>query len=248
MLKNQSLYLSLALLLGGLAIFVCVPHVQKAVFIGQPTAKVLEVPDSLTSLTSVEGQRLLETAAHKSDYAQLVRYFRPQIYLSYCGVATGVTVANALIRKPRHTQSTWFDRLAGNTQSAYETFFGGMTLVQFDGLLSARGFQTQRVHGGVVSLATFRRRVVDNMQTPRDAFVINYHRSGVNQKGGGHFSPLAAYHEASDQVLILDVAAHKYPPVWAPLESVWKALDTTDKSAHAQRGFLEVEFENERLD
>ena len=82
------------------------------------------------------------------------------------------------------------------------------------------------------------------MMNDRDAFVINYHRPGVKQKGGGHFSPVSAYHEVSELVLILDVAAHKYPPVWAPLESVWKALDTTDKSAHAQRGFLEVNFVN----
>lgn len=230
------------LLVSAAAIYASVPHVQKAVFIAQPTAKVLELPDTLTSLTSPEGQRLLQSAPHKLDYAQLQRYFRTQIYLSYCGVATGVIVANALSGKRRNTQSNWFDRLPGHTHSAYETFFGGMTLAQFDGLMKARDFQTQRVYGGQVSLADFRQRVVDNMMNARDAFVINYHRSGVNQKGGGHFSPLAAYHEASDQVLILDVAAHKYPPVWAPLESVWKALDTTDKSAHAQRGFLEVHF------
>jgi hypothetical protein len=127
-LKNQKLYLALVLLAGIVVIFVSVPHVQRAIFIGQPKAKVLELPDTLTSLASAEGQRFLETAAHKSDHDQLKRYFRPQTYLSYCGVATGVIVANTLIQSRRYTQSTWFDRLPGNTQSAYETFFGGMTL------------------------------------------------------------------------------------------------------------------------
>ena len=69
--------------------------------------------------------------------------------------------------------------------------------------------------------------------------VINYHRKGVYE-GGGHFSPLAAYHAGTDRVLIMDVAAHKYPPVWAKVTEVWRALDTVDSDSQKTRGFVEI--------
>ena len=51
-----------------------------------------------------------------------------------------------------------------------------------------------------------------------DRFVLlNFNRRFTGEVGGGHWSPLAAYHEASDSVLLMDVARYKYPPVWVPL-------------------------------
>lgn len=239
-MRVRRFYLPLLILSCAGAIYASVPNIQKTLFIAQPKVAVLDLPITLIGVDSVEGQQLLESSAHKADYPQLRASFKTQVYLSYCGVATGVIVTNALTGTATSTQANWFDELPGGTRSAYETFFGGMTLSQFEGLIQARNFEARRVHGGALSLQDFRQRVVDNMLNPENTFVINYHRPVLDQKGGGHFSPVAAYHEASDRVLILDVAAHKYPPVWATLESVWKALDTTDKSAHAQRGFVEV--------
>ena len=222
------------------ALYASVPHIQKTLFIAQPQKQVLAVPSSLVRVDSVFGRQLLDSSAHRADYTSLSAFFNAQVYLSYCGVATGVMVTNALTDKAASTQSNWFDHLPAGTRSSYQTFFGGMNLAEFEELLLARRFQAQRVHGGVLSLAEFRQRVMDNMRNPDDAFVINYHRAALEQKGGGHFSPIAAYHAPTDRVLILDVAAHKYPSVWASLESVWRALDTTDKGAGAQRGFVEV--------
>jgi len=34
---------------------------------------------------------------------------------------------------------------------------------------------------------------------------VNYKRSAIGQKGGGHISPLGAYDEISDSFLVLDV-------------------------------------------
>jgi glutathione gamma-glutamylcysteinyltransferase len=44
--------------------------------------------------------------------------------------------------------------------------------------------------------------------------IAAYNRAGLGQSGGGHFSPLAGYHAASDLTLVLDVARFKYPPHW----------------------------------
>jgi len=38
-----------------------------------------------------------------------------------------------------------------------------------------------------------------------DLAIVNYKRSAIGQKGGGHISPLGAYDEISDSFLVLDV-------------------------------------------
>ena len=54
--------------------------------------------------------------------------------------------------------------------------------------------------------------------------VVLYHRGVLGQTGAGHFSPIGGYHNASDRVLIFDVARFKYPPHWVDLTTVWKAM------------------------
>jgi len=41
---------------------------------------------------------------------------------------------------------------------------------------------------------------------------IAFSRKGIGQTGDGHYSPIAAYHEPTDQCLVLDVARFKYAP------------------------------------
>jgi hypothetical protein len=45
-------------------------------------------------------------------------------------------------------------------------------------------------------------------------------RPSLGQTGAGHFSPIAAWHDASDMALVLDTARFKYPPFWAPIAKV----------------------------
>ena len=215
-------------------------HVERALFIAHVRYAQLPLPEGLIELDSRMGRQLMERSKHKADLKRLKHFYTSQIYLSYCGVATGVMSSNALLHRTEYTQSDWFNGLPGDVHSAYETFFGGMTLQQFEHLMIARGFRTTRLHGNQLSLDEFRDRVIRNMLNDKDVLVINYHRPVLNQKGGGHFSPIAAYDQQTERVLILDVAQHKYPPVWAQLDQVWKALDTTDRSAHAQRGLVEI--------
>lgn len=70
--------------------------------------------------------------------------------------------------------------------------------------------------------------------------IVNYHRTGVGQKGGGHFSPIAAYHEKSDSFLVYDVARYKYPPSWVNTKELWNAMNTIDSDSGKTRGYLLV--------
>ena len=53
---------------------------------------------------------------------------------------------------------------------------------------------------------------------------MDFDRKVLHQKGSGHFSPLAAYHEAEDRFLLMDVARYKAPPCWVKAESEARAV------------------------
>ena len=239
-MKRQSFVgfiLGLALLAVGIWQY---PLAKKAWIIANPKPVHLALPSTHVGLETPQGQQLLQESAHRSDVEGLQTHFIAQQYLSYCGVASGVVAVNALKGKKTVDQDDWFDDRPADTRTAWDTFFGGMTLAQFEGLVQSHGLKTKRIHGGTQTLDGFRSLVTRNMTDPEDILVVNYHRQMVTQKGGGHFSPIAAYHEGSDRVLILDVAAHKYAPSWVPLADLWVAIDTKDSDSNLKRGLVVV--------
>ena len=54
--------------------------------------------------------------------------------------------------------------------------------------------------------------------------LLNFSRPSLGQTGAGHFSPIAAWHAASDMALVLDTARFKYPAFWAPVNKVLRAF------------------------
>ena len=215
-------------------------YVQRAAYIAHPKIVRLQIEAPLVSLDSQEGQKRLKESNFDQDFKLLNKHFQPQVYLSYCGVATSVMVLNALYDSSNFNQSQYFEDRARNAGAAYRTFFGGMTLAEFDQYIQGNDIQVLRKHGDEISLSAFRQQVKANLNDDADVMVINYSRKALGQKGGGHFSPLYAFHEASDTILIGDVGAHKYPPVWAPLVSIWHGIRTIDKTSNKFRGLLQI--------
>ena len=68
--------------------------------------------------------------------------------------------------------------------------------------------------------------------------VISFARSSLGQTGDGHFSPVAAYHESSDQCLILDVARFKYGPYWVDVKDLYEAMRPVDSMTDQSRGWF----------
>jgi hypothetical protein len=63
----------------------------------------------------------------------------------------------------------------------------------------------------------------------------------IGQEIGGHISPLAAYDAKADRFLILDVARHKYPPVWVKAAELFDAMNTPDAANdNRTRGYVLV--------
>jgi glutathione gamma-glutamylcysteinyltransferase len=99
------------------------------------------------------------------------------------------------------------------------------------------------------SLEEFRRDVIsvltDRSSTPgltkkkvQAMMVVSFGRSGLQQTGDGHFSPVAAYHSETDQVLVLDVARFKYPPYWVSVKDLFEAMTLLDQATRLPRGWF----------
>lgn len=213
--------------------------------------------EELITLDSETGEQLLFTSQARRDYLPLSLEFVTQDNLAYCGVATMVMVLNALDIKapvsPAHripglvsykffTQKNVFENQQTHEVIKPEAIARqGMTLNELEKLFQSFPVEAQAWHGADVSLEQFRNLTVQNLQQADNYVVVNYLRRSLGQKGGGHISPVVAYHEPSDRFLILDVARYRYDPVWVKAEDLWKAINTEDSTSNKTRGFILVE-------
>jgi hypothetical protein len=196
------------------------------------------LPTPLLSLSSNKGAARLKRSTAIADYSALKSSFQAQELASYCGVASSVAVLGAF--GSTTSQSDFFTQNASKVRSRLKVTFGGMTLAELAGLLRSYNLIVNVRHADEFDVAELRRAVKSNLSSANDYLLVNYQREVLGQGRAGHISPLSAYDEESDSVLIMDTAAHKYPPTWVPLDSLYAAMQTSDSSSGKLRGFLEV--------
>ena len=104
----------------------------------------------------------------------------------------------------------------------------GITFKQFLCLAKCTGLDVKSYPADKTSVDHFR-ELVRSVTTVEDKVaVICYSRKTLQQTGDGHFAPIGGYHIHKDLVLVMDVARFKYPPHWAPLTTIWQAMNTPD--------------------
>jgi hypothetical protein len=212
------------------------------------------LPDGLVALDSEEGERLFASSKARRDYWRLSESFVAQQDQSYCPVASSVIVLNALgVAAPEvkawapyraFTQDNVFNDRARELGVAR----GGLQLAQLGQLLETHPVKAAVHYASDESLDDFRRDAAKGLADPGDYIIVNYLRSAIGQEPtgpiaaslAGHVSPLAAYDEASDKFLILDVARYKYPPVWVDAARLWEAMRTVDVDSGKSRGYVVV--------
>jgi glutathione-S-conjugate glycine hydrolase len=205
----------------------------------EPRSQPLGLPAALVDARSSQGQALLESTPLRADFDALMRYFAGQSRPGYCGVASATMVVNALdASAPRLSQDTFFTARASAVRSSLKVTLAGMTLDELADLLRAHDLQVSVVHAADTSLEHFRKMARDNVIDASDFLLVNYDRVALHQDGGGHISPVVAYHPQTDHFLVLDVASHKYPPTWVSATDLWSAMSTIDTSSGRSRGFL----------
>jgi hypothetical protein len=88
------------------------------------------------------------------------------------------------------------------------------------------------------SVAKFRHTLKKVLADKENFIIANFDGAVLAQKTQGHVSPLAAYDEASDSVLVLDVALHKTRWYWAEVKNFYRAMNTKDNKTY--RGYLVI--------
>jgi hypothetical protein len=127
----------------------------------------------------------------------------------------------------------------------------GISFDTFACLAKCQGLGVQAIRASDSSLDNFRQVVKQicasssssNGTHPTSFLIVSYTRKVLGQTGTGHFSPIGAYDEASDSVLLLDTARFKYGPHWVKVELLFEALTPLDPSTGKSRGFMILSYD-----
>ncbi len=129
------------------------------------------------------------------------------------------------------------------------TFGGGIDIDELQKMLKLHGVKSKLTNVKEYNdknLSEFRELVKTVVNSNKEFLILNYDHSYKNLMGG-HFSPVAAYDEKSDSILMLDVAAHRNPWIWINLSDIYHAMNTKNYARTAYRGYLVVNAEAKHL-
>ena len=122
-----------------------------------------------------------------------------------------------------------------------ESFDPGLSLGDFAKMLRVHNFGVKLIYVKKNDEATAEkfRRVLRNILNENSAFlVVNFDGKFLEKTTRGHISPIVAFDEESDSVLVLDVALHKNRWYWVEVSKLIEAMNTKD--AENYRGYLMV--------
>eukprot|EP00210_Caulerpa_lentillifera_P008478 g8088.t1 len=197
------------------------------------------------AFSSTEGIELFREALENGtalSFFKLSEQYSTQAEPAFCGLASISIVLNALSIDPRRTWKApwrWFDEtLLDCCKPLEKVKEEGLSLPQAACLAKCNGASVTLYQFGTFSLETFREHVIKCCQTGEQHLIISYARYTFQQTGTGHFSPIGAYLENRDMVLIMDTARFKYPPHWVPLEMLYHSMAEIDYGTLKPRGFL----------
>ena len=228
-----------------------------------------------------EGQKRIRRSDYKNDFYQLAHFFAPQIYGTFCGIASSSMVLNALrvpegeapnnpllaMKMPKvwggdtkqftfYTQETFFNDKtekvkprsvialknisAKNTNNA-KAFDPGLKLAELKGVLEAHDAVVDMRYADLdekKGVDRFRKDIKRVLDEDEHFIIVNLLGKPLGMNSGGHISPIAAYDQKTDSVLVLEVAATKRPWLWVPVRDLYLSMHTKDGDTY--RGYLIV--------
>ncbi|MEO6018554.1 MAG: phytochelatin synthase family protein [Polaromonas sp.] len=208
------------------------------------------IPVDLFPLTHPVGQQRLKESSYSQAYWGLANYFETQRNQAFCSVASSVIALNALgVPRPVNsqypdfvffTQDSFFSKIDPALADPKAVSVEGMTMEQLVKVLAAFPIKVTSRSGSDMSIDDFRNAMKDNLRYSDRVVLLNFDRKSLNEVGGGHWSPLAAYHPASDSVLVMDVARYKYPPLWVSVRELFAGSQTVDTVSGKSRGIVVI--------
>ena len=199
---------------------------------------------------SEEGKALRTRIPPDADYWELSPVFTVQKTQAFCGVASAVTILNAMkVKKPidrmyypypYFTQMNFFTPRVLKVIKMQTVMSMGLTRDQLAETLHKHGVKAKSIAGDSLNEEALRAFLIKSLRDDGNFVLVNYLRTTLHQKGGGHWSVLAAYDAKTDSALILDVAKFKYPPAWVGIDTLRTAIDTIDTTSNKPRGLILV--------
>lgn len=125
--------------------------------------------------------------------------------------------------------------------SQTENYDPGLNLQDFAKILKIHKIKSKifyQKNNSEQDLASFREIAKKVLNDKNNFLIANFDGKIFGNKTGGHISPIVAYDEKSDSLLVLDVALHKNPWYWVSVENIVKAMNTLDGENF--RGYLIV--------
>lgn len=179
----------------------------------------------------------------------MVNFYQPQINPLYCSAATSVVVLNAISGENLFKQEDFFnqktDKIKLKTiidkieKDKNDNFDAGLALGDLAKILSqVYNLKVELNYVENNDAKNFRKIVKEILSENQKFLITNFDGKILGHKTNGHISPIAAYDEESDSLLVLDVALHKNQWFWVNLEEFYKSMNTKDGENY--RGFLIV--------
>jgi hypothetical protein len=226
-------------------------RIRTLAFIAFALFSTLVAAADLVYLNTPQGEQRLISAKLREPFFAMQPYVETQQNLAFCGPASIVAVMNSL-GTPRpaesrlypynfYTQDNIFNGDTQRVKSYVMVSVRGMTLAEIASFFNALGVKATAHYADALNAEQLRTVIKSALANPNARIVVNYNRKTLAQEGSGHQSPLAAYDEASDSVLMLDVAKFKYPPAWIPLADLLESMRTIDSDSGKSRGLVIVE-------
>ncbi len=188
--------------------------------------------------------------APDADFWRLMPTFTLQQTQTLCGVASAVMALNAMdLQKPvdvdywpypYFTQSNYFTAAVTEVITQQTAISNGVSRELLAETLRRHGVSVASVDGVALGEDALRNLLREALGDDGRFVLANFLRTALGQDGGGHWSPLVAYDEESDRVLVLDVAKYKYPPAWVRIDALRRAIATVDPTNRESRGLLIV--------
>jgi hypothetical protein len=181
-------------------------------------------------------------AAPALDYWKLSAFYVPQFTSSACSVASVTMAVNfarglpAQADTPVVTQTALLDSVGDEAWADKGAEGGdGVTFAEFVAVLkeSLQSYGIERYAIEVIrpsdasasSLAEMRRALAAN-EASADDIILIYFNQGVltGDWDGPHISPIGAYDQRAQQVLVMDVDREWYIPYWSPEDKLLEAM------------------------
>ncbi|KAJ3323517.1 hypothetical protein HDV06_001794 [Boothiomyces sp. JEL0866] len=161
---------------------------------------------------------------------------------AFCGLGSLAMVLNALSVDPgKRWKGVWrwyADDMLECCAPLELIKKDGLNFIQLAATARGNGLNVETKRIDQTSYEEFEKDLKRVTSSSDTHMVVSFSRKTLNQTGDGHFSPIGAYCESSNQVLVMDTARFKYPSYFVDSKLLYEAMKPIDSTTGFPRGYF----------